>query len=251
MKFDMKDFIELDVKALFAINGGSDCGGRSNTSRSSSNHTGYPIQVASSDYLAGGCGRPAAVTSAGSCGSHTSRPGTCGIPDPIGNDDEKEKEEPIAVSGNCGSISPSGGDDISYLDEKPDDLNDSEENNPISHQTPSNPDGYHCDINSYNTAVDQGIQNPGDWDGNSLTVDQIYNENYSDKSSDSPVAGTRGYGFYDHEGDGTYDHMFYYDYSNGGAQVHVWNSDGKSPQVEEYMDFTKNLITHSVYVPLN
>ena len=77
------------------------------------------------------------------------------------------------------------------------------------HQTPADPNDYHCDINAYNVAIDNGIQNPVNWNGNNFTVNEIYNGNYSNNSTDTPQAGTRGYGFYDNDGDGTYDHMFF------------------------------------------
>lgn len=98
----------------------------------------------------------------------------------------------------------------------------STEKKTVNYQVPTNSDDYHCDINSFNVAVDQRIQNPGDWDGNTSSVDEIYTQNYEGTGTDTPTEGTRGYGFYDNDGDGTQDHMFYYDYTNGGSTYHVW-----------------------------
>ena len=121
----------------------------------------------------------------------------------------------------------------------------------ISHQVPSNSNEPHCDINSYNVAVDRGVQNPGNWDGNAQCVDEIYRENYADVSTATPQAGTHGYGFYDNDGDGSYDHMYYYDYSNGGDSYHVWNSDGIAPVTEHDWSINGTAVDNSVYAPLN
>ncbi len=116
------------------------------------------------------------------------------------------------------------------------------------YQTPTNPDDYHCDINSYNVAVDQGIQNPGTWDGNELSVNEIYTQYYGN-GSETPEVGTQGYGFYDNNGDGSYDHMFYYSYA-GGNTYHVWNSNGIDPVTETDWSINGSAVEKSVFVPL-
>ena len=118
------------------------------------------------------------------------------------------------------------------------------------YQKPNNPKDYHCDINSYNVAIDKGIQNPGNWDGNKMSVNEIYTKNYTELSTDTPQVGTKGYGFYDNNGDGSYDHMYFYDYSKGGDSYHVWNSDGISPVTEANWSIHGTAINKSVYVPL-
>ena len=125
-------------------------------------------------------------------------------------------------------------------------------NNRISelYQKPNNPNDYHCDINSYNVAIDKGIQNPGNWDGNKMSVNEIYTGNYSDLSTDTPQVGTKGYGFYDNDGDGSYDHMYFYDYSKGGEMYQVWNSDGISPVTQSNWSIHGTAVKQSVYVPL-
>ena len=99
--------------------------------------------------------------------------------------------------------------------------------------------------------IDNGIQNPGDWDGNALSVNEIYTENYSNFSTEKPQAGTQGYAFYDNDGDGSYDHMYYYDYRNGGSSYHVWNSNGIDSVSESDWSINGTAVRNSVYVPLN
>ncbi|AEE16503.1 hypothetical protein [Treponema brennaborense] len=132
-----------------------------------------------------------------------------------------------------------------------DEQNDNSQNASTTpgYQIPANPEDYHCDINSYNVAVDQGIQNPGTWDGNASTVDQIYTQNYGN-GTELPQAGTQGYGFLDNDGNGTYDHMFYYNYQ-GGNTYHVWNSPGNTPVTETDWSIHGTAAEQSVFVPLN
>ena len=56
-------------------------------------------------------------------------------------------------------------------------------------QTPLNTTDVHCDINAYNMATKAGY-NGGTWDGNKVTVDQIYTKSYSGKGSGTAVGGT-------------------------------------------------------------
>ncbi len=169
----------------------------------------------------------------GGCSCTSSLSG--GKPDSVKQDSQKTGSgKEISGGGNCSSVSVG-------RPGEPD----------SRHQTPADPNDYHCDINAYNVAIDNGIQNPGNWNGNNFTVNEIYNGNYSNNSTDTPQAGTRGYGFYDNDGDGTYDHMFFYDYSNGGNTYHVWNSDGIAPVEERDWNINGSQVNHSVYVPLN
>ena len=121
--------------------------------------------------------------------------------------------------------------------------------NQLPYQIPDDPTDYHCDINSYNVALDQGITNPGTWDGNSLGVHEIYNLYYNNVSTDRPVEGSQGYGFCDDDGDGIYNHMFYYRY-DGGDSYHVWNSNGIDPVSEFDWSIYGRTINDSVFVPL-
>ncbi len=94
------------------------------------------------------------------------------------------------------------------------------------YQTPTNPNDYHCDIIAYNEAVDNGAQNPGTWDGNSQTVNQIYNNNYSGQGTTNSVPNnTSGYIFYDWDCNGTYDHMEYYT-AGSDSNYTVYVTDG-------------------------
>lgn len=97
-----------------------------------------------------------------------------------------------------------------------------------SYQTPTNSNDYHCDIIAYNEAVSNGAQNPGNWDGNNQTVNQIYNNNYSGQGTNNSVqSNTSGYVFYDWDSNGTYDHMEYYS-SGSGNNYTVYVTDGIS-----------------------
>jgi hypothetical protein len=93
------------------------------------------------------------------------------------------------------------------------------------------------------------MQNPGTWDGNALTVNQIYTQNYGNGAA-APQAGTQGYGFMDNNGDGTYDHMFYYSYEGGGT-YQVWNSPGNTPVTQTEWSINGTAVQQSVFVPLN
>lgn len=89
----------------------------------------------------------------------------------------------------------------------------------------------------------------GSWDGNVLTVDQIYTQYYGDGTA-TPEAGTQGYGFMDNNGDGTYDHMFYYSYQGGGT-YQVWNSPGNTPVTQTEWSMNGTAVQQSVFVPVN
>ena len=163
-----------------------------------------------------------------------------------GEDDGTETPNGGGICGGTGGSgegeTESGGDELG-----------TEENTETNHayQVPNDPNDYHCDINSYNVAIDNNRENPGDWDGNNLSVDEIFTQNYTEDATDTPLVGTQGYGFYDNDGDGSYDHMYYYDYTNGGNSYHVWNSDGIQPVTESDWSINGTAVDHSVYVPLN
>lgn len=108
----------------------------------------------------------------------------------------------------------------------------------LLYQTPSNPNDYHCDIIAYNQAVKHGEKNLGTWDGNALTVDQIYNNYYEGKGTDNSVKkNSSGYVFYDWNNDGTYDHMEYYTASNN-SEYTVYVTDGiTNPVAVTYNSF--------------
>jgi RHS repeat-associated protein len=103
------------------------------------------------------------------------------------------------------------------------------DNTPISPQTPTDPNNYHCDISAWNEALNHGTdpRSPqGVWDGNSVTVSQIY-DLYTDRH-DTPPTGTAGYAFYDSpdDNDDISEHMEYYDNRNGGNTYTLYATDG-------------------------
>jgi len=77
MKFKLKDFLELDTKSLFAVNGGSDCGGSSSPSGGSKKSSGASHSKGSGTYSVSGIGMlnnnshasSSSSTSGGSCSS--------------------------------------------------------------------------------------------------------------------------------------------------------------------------------------
>jgi hypothetical protein len=103
------------------------------------------------------------------------------------------------------------------------------DSNPISPQTPTDPNDYYCDISAWNEALNHGTdpRSPqGTWDGNSVTVPQIYDQ-YPDRH-DTPPAGTSGYAFYDspNDNDDVPEHMEYYDNRNSGDTYTLYSTDG-------------------------
>ena len=96
MKFDMNDFIELDVKALFAVNGGSSCGGAAQNKKNAEPSTSSPSSPKNQSVSYGGT---SAVKVSGSCSSASTPP------------NEKKPKKDISysnhtsASGSCGGVS--------------------------------------------------------------------------------------------------------------------------------------------------
>ena len=95
-------------------------------------------------------------------------------------------------------------------------------------QVCTNPSDYHCDIIAYNKAVEHGITNPGTGDWNRINVNTIYNDQFASKAENKPIAGSKGYIFYDWASTpGTAkDHMEYYECSADGKTYTVWETNG-------------------------
>ena len=96
MKFDMNDFIELDVKALFAVNGGSSCGGAAQNKKNAEPSASSPSSPKNPSVSYGGT---SAVKVSGSCSSASTPP------------NEKKPKKDISysnhtsASGSCGGVS--------------------------------------------------------------------------------------------------------------------------------------------------
>ena len=109
------------------------------------------------------------------------------------------------------------------------------EENSSGYQIPFDPNDYHCDIKAYNEAVEHGASNPGDWDGNVSSVNEIYNENYEGQGTSSPNSNTSGYIFYDFDNDGSMDHMEYYETGSDSTYT-VFQTDGISDTTQVVYD---------------
>ena len=108
-----------------------------------------------------------------------------------------------------------------------------------------NENDYHCDIYAHNLAVENGIMEKVDWDGNSMTVNQIYNGFYSGSAKETKdLNGTAGYVFYDWTGDGSYDHMEYYECS-GNGNYSIWTTDGIDKPTESTRNFSTDPNGHA------
>lgn len=115
----------------------------------------------------------------------------------------------------------------------------------LKYQTPSNVKDYHCDIIAYNQAIDNGVQNPGNWNGNSQTVNQIYSNYYSEQGTINYVPNnTSGYVFYDWDRNGTYDHMEYYS-AGSGSNYTVYVTDGIDNPTPVQYNFKTDINGHA------
>jgi RHS repeat-associated protein len=115
-----------------------------------------------------------------------------------------------------------------------------------------NPDNrFHCDVMAWNGALDAGYdprgQNGNIWDGNLLTVPNIYSL-YQNSRTTVPAPGTAGYVFSNFE-DGNPRHMEFYD-NNGGAETYTrYATNGiTDPPVPTQANPTA---AGRVFVPLN
>ena len=124
------------------------------------------------------------------------------------------------------------------------------------HQTPNPSNDYHCDINCWNQALDQGFdpRTPDgvEWDGNSLLVAEI--AAMFEDHEETPPVGTGGFGFWDSpdDDDEEPEHMFFYinsEESDGTYQV--WDSNGILDQVEQTWSDAGLGVANSTFVPLN
>lgn len=108
---------------------------------------------------------------------------------------------------------------------------------PPLHQEAKNPDGFWCDIQSWNRAVDAGLDprvKGTNLDFNQKTVNEIYDSMYASSDTDKPQEGTKGFGFMSSGSASTEDptHMIYYEYEKGGS-IKVWDP-GVGSTVRQY-----------------
>lgn len=160
MKFNLKDFLELDTKSLLAVNGGTDCSGSSSPS-------------SPSDSGGGGSGGPGSSTTSSS--SSSSGGGGCS------NSPSKPTTPPTSPkSDGSNSSTSSGGGGCSGTTSTPpttDDTNggskDSSSDNIKSQTERKNPDGTITKITSYDDGTT--ITKTYDAEGNHISgMDQKY-----------------------------------------------------------------------------
>ena len=130
-----------------------------------------------------------------------------------------------------------------------------ESRNQIDSQTAADENDYHCDIYSWNAALNSGHdprgQNGEAWDGNNETVAQIYERYPDNRNNGIPPANTRGYAFYDspNDNDNVPEHMEFYDNTNFEAGGYtLYRTDGieiPEPQQRGGMD------NNRVFIPLD
>ena len=212
MKFNLKDFLELDTKSLLAVNGGTDCSGSSSPS-------------SPSDSGGGGSGGPGSSTTSSSGSGSGSGGGYCsGASDGTtvykntyyDTDKPNTPNQTSKGAGYCSRIN------LIYTTE----------GNSVDYLSTNNPDDVHCDVIAWNHAVDAGLDPRGedgnDWNADDNTVNQIYNDHFSDDavSFDSNCAGQTGYLFYDWTGDGTYDHVEFASVNSDGTSYSYYSNNG-------------------------
>ena len=125
----------------------------------------------------------------------------------------------------------------------------------ISSQTATNENDYHCDIYSWNQALDSGAdprdQNGEEWDGNMESVSQIYNRYPNNRHIGTPPSNSRGYSFYDspNDNDNIPEHMEFYDASNSAdGSYTLYRTNGIEEPIPEQRNGIDNRRT---FVPLN
>ena len=123
-------------------------------------------------------------------------------------------------------------------------------NTTIQPQTPTDPNDYHCDILAWNAALDNGqdprSQTGTNWNGNELTVAEIY-ALYPDDRTQAPQDNTAGYSFYFEQDSDEPVHMEYYIY-NTGENYTLYRTNGINDPVQQERNIDN--IANRVFVPL-
>jgi RHS repeat-associated protein len=119
-------------------------------------------------------------------------------------------------------------------------------------QIPDDPSDYHCDINAYNNALEHGKdprgQNGQAWDGNAVSVPEIFAE-YPNDRHDAPPPNTSGYAFHDPSHSGNPSHMIFYERGDGDSYT-AHQSDGKEPTTPTEWSIGGTFVRGSTFVPL-
>lgn len=226
MKFNLNDFMQLDTKALLAVNGGTSCGGSSGGSSGggsySRNHSSWSNGGGSNRGSSGG-GSYGGSGGGGSCSGSSSGGisgggGNCG-----GTNNSGSASTGVSGAGICGGVC--GGSNSKTQNSK-------KETDVATHITTSRPNAVHCDVIAWNHAVDAGLDPRGKdgcgWDADNKNVDQIFNSHFATQavSFDSGSAGKSGYLFYDWEGNGHYDHVEFCRINSDGSSYSYYSNNG-------------------------
>ena len=258
MKFNLNDFIALDVEGLLAVNGGSGCGSSSGSSNpssdsgsgnsstvSSTSGGGYSVHdngngtvtVTQSNglhftYRKSSSGSSSGGSGGGSCsgvaGGKTGYTNSCyGNTTAVstGNGSGSSSSGNHA-GGSCSGVSGGSNVDKPTINEPG-----------YEHQICTEPAKEHCDIIAWNHAVDAGLNPTGKdgvvWDGNNFTVDQLFDEHYAGSAMEfnSDCAGLEGFLFYDWDGADAneeyhYEHIEFCRVSADGQSYSYFNNEG-------------------------
>lgn len=127
----------------------------------------------------------------------------------------------------------------------------------ISPQVAFDETDFHCDIYSWNSAVENNLdprgQNGETPDLNDTTVSTFYSY-FPNHRSSTPENNTRGYMFYDDTNDNIDNptHMEYYDYSNSNSNTYTqYQTNGINPQRQVQRGILETDNINWTFVPLN
>ena len=127
----------------------------------------------------------------------------------------------------------------------------------ISPQVAFDETDFHCDIYSWNSAVENNLdprgQNGETPDLNDITVSTFYSY-FPNHRSSTPENNTRGYMFYDDTNDNIDNptHMEYYDYSNSNSNTYTqYQTNGINPQRQVQRGIAETDNINWTFVPLN
>ena len=223
--FTESDYVVLSYEQLLKVNGaGSGSGGGSSGGPSGSSSGSASSSSTSSPSSSSSSGKGSSKSSPSSSDSGSSSGTTSNAPSTTSGN--------LTSQGYPSSTDPNPGIPPTSTNE----IKAEEKTSAPTHQTPYDPSNYHCDIIAYNEAIDHGHENPGNWDGNASSVQEIYAENYAGQGTNTPQSNTSGYVFYDLNNDGIQDHVEYFE-AGSGSDYTVYQTDGiTEPPVERTYD---------------
>jgi RHS repeat-associated protein len=116
-------------------------------------------------------------------------------------------------------------------------------------QTPNDPSKNHCDINARNNALDHGFdpraQDGSDWDGNGVTVPELFDK-FPDNRNELPPANTSGFAFSPRENP---EHVIFYERGEG-TSYKAHQSDGIEPTTSYDWSIYGEYPKDAYFVPL-